>query len=279
MELIDTYKSKYNQSVEKIASSTNENLNDINEAWQRVFIEIPDDFTFTTIDATKQGYGKISGLEFDIRKREAVKLQSAITDYVLENNSSIQSAITLKPIEISLTGVFGENVIKAPKINKVSKALQSRLNPLAMFVPDLTVQAQQYLNKFNSIVEKIDDVVNTIGSGIDYIQNLAEQAKSKQEKAFYILRILWMTRQLITIKTDFCVLENMAIQSVDFSQGEETRGKSECTISLKQLTFGEIKREKLSEERRKKQLEEANKGKTQGRDSKLVELRELYRGK
>lgn len=245
------YNYKFNQTVNEISNEVKENFSKIEEQYKKIFIT--------------SNSPQINGFEFDIRKKETLKLQSSITDYVLENNSSVQNAITLKPLEITLTGVFGENVIKQPKVKQLEKTLQSKLNPLAMFNSNMTVQAQQYLNKFNAIAEQVENVVDTIGSAIDYVKNLTKTLTSKQQQAYMNLMTMWITRQSLTIQTDFYTADNMYIQSVDFSQGEETTGKSECTISFKQLTFTEIKAQKVTTRQRQKMLHDVNKGKTPGK--------------
>ena len=251
------YNNKYTQKAKEITKSANRDFQELEETYKKIFI--------------KSNKPQMGGLEFHIRKKEALKLQSSITDYVLENNSSVQNAITLKPIEITLTGVFGENVIKAPRTKNTTKFLQSKLNPIAMFSPDLSVQAQQYLNKVNNTLEKVDDIIQKIGSGLDYLTNLTKNVEPKQKKACLQLMTMWMSRQIITIQTDFIVLKNMVIQSVDFSQGEETTDKSECTISFKQLTFTDTIAVQSSAPVRQTMLDNINKGKTPGKTkSQLV---------
>ena len=79
--------------------------------------------------------------------------------YGLENNSTIQNHIVLQPLTITLTGEIGEKVKKARRKNIVSSYIQDKLNPISAFNSEFTTKAQQYINTFNDIVEKIDERV------------------------------------------------------------------------------------------------------------------------
>lgn len=241
---------KYVQDAKQLTKQVDKNFDEIEQVYKKIFI--------------KPSKPQMGGLEFHLRKKEALKLQSSITDYVLENNSSVQNSITLKPIEITLTGVFGENVIKTPRPKNVTKFLQSKLNPLSDFIPQLSVKAQQYLNKVNNSLEKVDNIVQKIGTGLDWLTNLTKNVEPKQKKACLEIMTMWMSRQILTIQTDFIVLKNMVIQSVDFSQNEETTGKSECTISFKQLNFANTIITQSSAPVRQTMLDNTDKGKTPG---------------
>lgn len=252
------YLSKYSKNIKEVWEEADSQFNDIKDAWDKIFIT-PDKADLG-IDAT---------FEFHIKKSESIKLQSTISDYVSEGNENIQSNITLQPLEFTITGSIGENFIKAPRINKLSKAIQQRLNPLGVFNSNLTTQAQQYLNKLDNVVEKIDNVIDKIGGAFDYVNNFTKNVELNQNKTFLMLMTLWKSKKLLTVKSDFYTADNMVIQSIDFSQGEDTRDKSECSITLKQMTFATIKTKKVSSAMAKK-LNNTNKGKTEGKDSSIL---------
>jgi len=56
---------------------------------------------------TASSFG-ISGFVFDIREDENITLKADITDHFVEDNSTIQDHISLKPIKISLRGFVGD---------------------------------------------------------------------------------------------------------------------------------------------------------------------------
>lgn len=252
------YLSKYNKTIKQTWEEASSQYDDVKEAWDKIYIT--PDKTDLGLDAT---------FEFSIRKSESIRLQSTISDYVSEGNENIQSNITLQPLEFTITGSIGENVIKAPRLSKVSKVLQERLNPLALFNANMTTQAQQYLNKFNDVLENIDNVIDKVGSAFDYVNNFTKNIELNQNKTFLMLMTLWKSRSLLTVKSDFYTANNMAIQSIDFTQGEETRDKSECSITLKQMTFTTIKTKRVSGTMAKK-LNDTKKGKTEGKDASIL---------
>ena len=221
------YNSKYREQIENIKNTASQIYKEASDIWESIMIT-------STVD-------QINNFTFHLRKSESVKLQSQITDYVLENNATIQNHIVLQPLTITLTGEIGEKVKKARRKNIVSSYIQDKLNPISAFNSEFTTKAQQYINTFNDIVEKIDDTFSLINSVTDYILNLSKNLEPKQLEAFTALLAMWKSRELISINTDFCCLDNMVIQSVDFSQNEETNMKSEVSITLKQLTFTETK--------------------------------------
>lgn len=230
--MIDTiknydYKTKYNQTVEQIADISKDSkiLNTINKTWESIFIQT---------DANQ-----LENISFNIRKGESIRLQSHITDYVLENNTTVSNHITLQPLEITLRGEFGEVVRTIPRKNIVNKNIQDKINPIGLFNTDFEVKAQRYINKVEDLIEKVDDLFYKVGRGIDYLANLMNQLPTQQQKAFYSLMMLWKMKTLVSVKTEFYQINNMVIQSIEFSQGEDTINKSEATIHLKQLNFTE----------------------------------------
>ena len=100
-------------------------------------------------------YG-VEGFNFIIPEETTINLNSSITDYVLENNTMIQSGITLQPITINLKGKVGELYLKAPLTQQHSdNILQTGLNEVSSFTPRLSASAQQYYNRTTNIIDKI----------------------------------------------------------------------------------------------------------------------------
>ena len=221
------YKTKYNQTIEQIADISKDSkiFNTINKTWSSIFIQT---------DANQ-----LENISFNIRKGESIKLQSQITDYVLENNTNTQNHITLQPLEITLRGEFGEVVRTIPRKNIVNKTIQEKINPIGLFNSDLEVKAQRYINKVEDLIEKVDNLFYKVGKGFDYLANLMNQLPTQQQKAFYSLMMFWKMKILVNVKTEFYQINNMVIKSIEFTQGEETINKSEAVITLKQMNFSQ----------------------------------------
>ena len=150
------YKTKYNQTIEQIADISKDSkiLNTINKTWSSIFIQT---------DANQ-----LENISFNIRKGESIRLQSQITDYVLENNTNTQNHITLQPLEITLKGEFGEVVRTIPRKNIVNKTIQERINAIGLINSDLETKAQRYINKTQDLIDKVDDIFQKVGSGFNY---------------------------------------------------------------------------------------------------------------
>lgn len=208
----------------------------------------------------------ISGLTLDITNDEKVRLQSSITDYVLENGSVVQNNITLQPINIELRGFIGELVVKKPRRVKETNFIQSRLNKLTGILPELSTQAQQYLNTFNDTVEKIDEYNTKISNTFDLVNSsFTKDLKSNQKKQFNILFDFWKSKTILSVKTSWMDFENIVIESVEVGQ-TDTLYKTEISIKLKQLSFAELKTAKKREGRNNIQASEVvDKGKTKGK--------------
>ena len=247
------YKEKYENSVDTLMGTAGVEFYKLKNIFDKLFIE-----------SDKEG---IENIVFDITRKESLKLSSSITDYTLENGEPTQNHITLKPVEITFTGVFGEKVINAPKKTKINKFLQSKLNPLATFSPNLTTQAQQYLNKVEAIANKINDVFDKVQSGLGYLYNLTKTLPTQQARQCLNLMTLWKAREPVVVKTQFITLDNMIIQDVNFESVEETKDKVEVSVTLKQLTLSTIKTVKKTAQLRNNQTNSVNKGKTQGRQT------------
>lgn len=245
------YKQKYDATAGQVVNAVGGPYYKFKQIFDKLFIE-----------SDIEGIGNIT---FDLEKKESLKLQSTITDYTLENQEPTQNHIVLKPIEITFTGCFSENTIKAPKKTKINQVLQSKLNPLATFTPNLTIQAQQYLNKLDTLAQKVNNIVDKIGTGIEYIYNLTKTLPTQQAKQCMNLMTLWKSRTSVVVKTKFITLENMVIQDVSIEGPEETRDKIDVVVTLKQITFTNVKTVKKTAKLRSNQTNTVDKGKTQGK--------------
>lgn len=190
-----------------------------------------------------------NSIRFSIKRTEALELKSYITNYTTESSlfkddryiDNLQTNISLQPITLTLTGYIGENVIEKPRVNKVNKVLQSKLNPLNNFINGYqTNKVQEYLNKMQELQEKVDSVINKVGSAIGYLQNLTNTNMSLyQKKVVSELYNLWASKTLVNANTDFCFYKNMAIESLSVRQEEQSSDFVSIDITLKQITVAQ----------------------------------------
>lgn len=178
----------------------------------------------------------IAGFLFDVVEDDSSDLESDITDYYIENNSSIQDHIALKPETVTISGRVAELVLAVIE----GKPTVQRGNPLPLIpglTPDLTPEAQQ--NELDAQAEGIEEgasITNTDSLWGYYNSRSPQQPKqTKQSYVYGYFYQLWKGRQLCTVETPWGFFTNMAIQSISATQGAETRSVSSFTISFKKI--------------------------------------------
>lgn len=181
----------------------------------------------------------IAGYLFDIVGDESVELNSEITDHYVENNTAIQDQIALRPEQIQVRGVVAELV----NVNARDDAQAPVSDPLPLnadFVPALTPGAEAQKEARDE--EQTQDVSAVLSgqSLFGYYNNRTPSPNiTRQAKAFNYFRQLWQGRQLFSVETPWGYWNNMAISSIRVEQREDTRFRSDFTITLKKIRFAQ----------------------------------------
>lgn len=173
---------------------------------------------------------------FHYEGENTVTLESEVTDHFVENNTTIQDHVGLKPEIIKVTGYIGElNNVPPPGLAAL-KSAADRLALLSPFTPELSISALQAyetaaLSYATSEVLK-NAAVNTFNTfaGSPPVQN-------KQQEAFSKFYAWFMGRQLFKVQTPWAVFENMIILSIRSTQEEDTRVISSFDVTFKKLRF------------------------------------------
>lgn len=259
MQTIKQYTNKYGNSLKNtMDNAVGNKYSEIKDWYEKVILEPVGNQIYSDDGES---------LELSITKQQSLSLQSAITDYTTENNSNIQTNISIKPITITLNGLLGENVVKAKNVNKAQKILQSKLNPIDNFINGYqTSKVQEYLNKAQDLQNKIDNIIDKVGVGIGYISNLLKDTSNlKQKEITRKIILLWGTRTLLNIQTDFITLTDMAIEDVKIEQTEESKDYISVSITFKQINYATVKTEKRQSKTAQNRQAISNNGKTQGK--------------
>lgn len=174
---------------------------------------------------------------FDTRGDEEVVLESEITDNWVEDNSTMQDHIGLKPETITLTGYVGE-LKTTPKTKEKAyyETASSIVQAMTPLLPQLTTQSQYVFNR----AQETYDIYNKANRTVDRIENaLAEipvpEEASKQQQAFGKFYEMWKTRQLSTVYTPFGAYNSMAIEKVTAKQSEDGVYVSEFSVTFKKV--------------------------------------------
>lgn len=228
----------------------------------------------------------IAGFIFDYEGEDTVTYQSEITDHYVETNDAVQDHVALRPVKIVLRGFVSELVQTPPAgIIGALATIQSKLTAVPAYLGKYTPGA---INAFSRAVTTAQNVATQINTGLSKIQNIigflpgAAPQKSRQQRAFAQLVALWESRQVMTVETPYRYYDSMMIESVAFTQPEETQSWSDISVSLKQIRFVEIQTVALNgtfEQRAALQRQGvANQGKTQGTEKPVSLLRKAFAG-
>lgn len=178
----------------------------------------------------------IAGFLFDVVEDDSSELESDITDYFIEDNSSIQDHIALRPETVTISGKVAELVKAVIQTKPVSRIT----NPLPL-VPGLSPQLTPEAQDNEDAVQAQSDQEKAAITGTESLwgyYNARSPQQPQQTKQSYIYGYfyqLWKGRQLFTIETPWGFFTNMAIQTMSATQGAETRTVSSFSITFKKI--------------------------------------------
>lgn len=198
---------------------------------------------------------------FHYEAENTVTLDSDITDHVVEDNSSIQDQISIKPETITTAGFIGELNDIVPSILAPVKAAADKLVTLSPFVPTVSISA---LEAYNATAQAAATAASVANSAIQTWSSFAGPTKNsdglilpglqtKQSSAFSMFYGYWKARNLFTVQTPWAIFDDMAIKSLRAIQDEETRVISSFEITFKKIRYAKtilIKPSKLAQGRR-----------------------------
>lgn len=189
----------------------------------------------------------LGGFVFDIEGETTVNLATEITDHFVEDTTTIQDHIAIKPKRVTLKSYVGELVFRQDDSTNtfVQKAVQ-KLTTVNQFLPTLTTMAQQALDVRNGdlTLETVKNAVTskTINRITDYwafAQNLLSQ-DSRQQQAYLYFKALMEQKMFVSVQTPFEFMNRMAIESITAIQAEDSKYISDFSITLKEIRTAEL---------------------------------------
>jgi hypothetical protein len=229
-------------SINTIAQKTNQGITN-----SREFIDNKVDSILSP-----KGAEGISGWIFDINQRENLSMEADITDHVIESGSFISDHIVRKPVVITLSGFKGELLFEKP--HGVAGALQELSNKLEVVDAYLGDYTPGMVQKIQGAVSKSQEVASQINNTLDKVQNVVgffegdDFRRTKQQIAYAELYALYYSTTVLTVQTPWKYFDSMLIQSLSFSQDEETDQWSEITVTLKEVKFSNVKVTEFNED-------------------------------
>jgi len=178
------------------------------------------------------------GFLFDFAGEETASLTSDITDHYVEDNTTIQDQVSLKPEQITVHGYVSELNNVPPPALAAAKFAADKLTQLSPFVPVLSSSA---IIAYNAAAQAYSAAVNAANAAISTFSTLtgigADRVQTKQQAAFDKFYGWWKSRQLFKVQTPWAVFDNMAILSLKSTQSEDTNTISEFEITFKKINL------------------------------------------
>jgi hypothetical protein len=190
----------------------------------------------------------LGGFVFDIEGETSVTLQTEITDHFVEDGTTIQDHIAVKPKKVTLRSYVGELVYRQDKTTDtpVQKVVR-KLTTVSAYLPEITAIAQQALNvraladlDLDSIsLGKFTKTVNRTTDLWAFVKNMLNSS-TRQEQAYQYFKALMETKQLVSLQTPFEFMNRMAIESITSVQGERSKFIGDFSITLKEIRTAEV---------------------------------------
>lgn len=180
----------------------------------------------------------LGGFLFDVEGEEINTLTSEITDHYLEDNTTIQDHIAVRPTKITLKGYVGELVYNNSDggVGGALATLTQKLTTLDQYLPQLSAAATQLKGSIDA--GNLGNLGNiSVSDAANYwalVQNLAPSS-TKQMQAYSYFKALWQQKILVGVQTPFEFLTNMAIESIVAVQPENSKFIADFSITLKQI--------------------------------------------
>lgn len=174
---------------------------------------------------------------FHIKGEEVVSLTSDVTDHFVEDNSSLQDQVSLKPETVTTAGYIGELNNVTPVPLEILKEVAERLQTLSPFVPALSSAALIAYNNAAQLYAIGNKTKDALVSAWGTINGNGTAVQNEQQIAFNKFYGWWKNHQLFTVQTPWCIFDDMIIMSLRATQGEDTRMITDFEITFKKMRF------------------------------------------
>lgn len=199
----------------------------------------------------------ISGWIFDIPMGETVSVSADMTDHYTESGSFITDHIVLKPDQITLAGLVGNLVYRAPQRGSLEYEAQNianRLLAVNSYLGPFTQGALQKAavifaqvgyaaNQLNALKKKASNVVNFFKGGFK-----GEKEPDLQTIAYHEIKAMMKSKQIVSVQTYWEYFPSMAIVSLTANHNEVTDDYTDISVTLKEARIVGIKKTMVDDE-------------------------------
>lgn len=211
---------------------------------------------------------------FHIIQSEQISLSTDITDHIVEDHTSVQDHITIKPRTFTMKGLISEKVFVHPDsidIDVPTEPWDKKLTKLGVIAPTLSSYVASAVNAAEGIASKIVmwsskayyAITSTVRGLANFIQRqrglkpviTVDQTHKRwsddyiQKSIIEILDFCRINRIPVNVNTGWGMeLKNSYyITDIQVNQGDNYQ-QSELSVTLKELRFTTIKTQKMSKE-------------------------------
>lgn len=194
----------------------------------------------------------IGGFVFDVEGETSVTLTTEITDHFVEDGTTIQDHIAVKPKRVTLKNYVGELTYKqygkSSASEFIEKAVQ-KLTTVSAYLPKITDMAKQVWENKGSLesLSGVSGLINNAELGsINKVSDLYASVKNmvgpqtKQAQAYMFFKAMMEGKILTSVQTPFEFMSNMAIESITAVQEEGSKYISSFSVTLKEIRTAEL---------------------------------------
>jgi hypothetical protein len=173
--------------------------------------------------------GGLVSFVFDVIGEQSSYIQTDITDHFIEDNSSIQDHVAIRPITVTVSGFQAELSNVTPPALEIIKKVIDKVASLQYYAPQLSVSAIRAYNIAFQLYQALENAKKAISK----LTGIEEQSKQQIAYDYFIQRIA--DRKLFEIDTPYKKFTSMAILSVRATQSEQSRYITDFEITFKQI--------------------------------------------
>jgi hypothetical protein len=189
-------------------------------------------------------------LLFHYEGEQTAMIESDITDHYVENNTSIQDQIALKPEILTTKGYIGELNNVLPSILQPLQTIANTLITIDAYTPQLSATALIAYNQAILLYENAASIAqsavsawssllgssgNEIGANSGVFTSGSSIIQNKQQVMFQQFYGYWNSRTLFNVQTPWAIFTNMAIKSLRAIQDAETRMITDFEVTFKKI--------------------------------------------
>lgn len=182
-------------------------------------------------------YFGISGFVFEGDGETSVEQRSEITDNVIENNSTVQDNIAVKPLRVTMQRYVGELAfMQNDNIEEVLGNVLTTLTPIVALAPSMVSSVGDIQKDVTSDAVMDSNLLADTDNLWGLFKNMNPMASRKQ-KTFLYFQALSEQGATFSIDTPFQYFTDMAIESITARESALSKDIASFSITMKKINY------------------------------------------